>query len=56
MSRAQSGEPKREFDEEERDLFERTAEALEEVDHEQAETARRILEIAAHSSTEEMSR
>lgn len=47
------GEPDRKpdgFDADDRDLFERTADSLAERDAEWAETARRIVEIAAHSS------
>lgn len=56
MSQAKAPPEDTGFDDEERDLFERTADALADVDAEQAETARRILELAAHSSSEETSR
>lgn len=53
MSRTQQRRADDGFDDEQRDLLERTAEGLKDVDAEQADTARRILEIAAHSSTED---
>lgn len=53
MSRAQSPVEETGLDEEQRDLLERTADALEASDAEQAETAQRILELAAHSSSDE---
>lgn len=55
MSRAQAPVEQTGFSDEQRDLLERTAESLKDVDAAQAETAQRILEIAAHSSREESS-